>query len=71
MQRKLLGIVTVDFGIAVQLLFIYSAFVKCLGEKKKEYSVALYQLFIYSYFKKAHDSVRREVVPNLIDFGIP
>jgi len=30
MQRKLLGIIIVDFDAADQLLIIYSAFVKCL-----------------------------------------
>jgi len=39
-------------------------------EKKWEYSVAVHHLFID--FKKAYDSVRREVVHNvLIEFGIP
>jgi hypothetical protein len=30
MQRKLLGIISVDFDVAGQLLIIYSAFVKYL-----------------------------------------
>jgi hypothetical protein len=39
-------------------------------EKKWEYSEAVHQLFID--FKKAYDSVRREVLCNiLIEFGIP
>jgi hypothetical protein len=39
-------------------------------EKKWEYSEAVHQLFID--FKKAYDSVRREVLYNiLIEFGIP
>jgi len=39
-------------------------------EKKWEYNKAVYQLFID--FKKAYDSVRREVLYNiLIEFGIP
>ena len=39
-------------------------------EKKWEYNEAVYQLFID--FKKAYDSVRREVLYNiLIEFGIP
>ena len=32
MQRKLLGIISVDFDATGQLLIIYSAFVKCLGK---------------------------------------
>jgi len=39
-------------------------------EKKWEYNEAVHQLFIG--FKKAYDSVRREVLHNiLIEFGIP
>ena len=39
-------------------------------EKKWEYNEAMLQLFID--FKKAYDSVRREVLCNiLIEFGIP
>jgi len=39
-------------------------------EKKWEYSEAVYQLFVD--FKKAFDSVRMEVLYNiLIEFGIP
>jgi hypothetical protein len=39
-------------------------------EKKWEYNERVYQLFIG--FKKAYDSVRREVLYNiLIEFGIP
>jgi len=39
-------------------------------EKKREYNEALHQLFID--FEKAYDSVRREVLYNiLIEFGIP
>ena len=65
---KLLGIVNVDFEAAGQLLIIYSAFVKYL--KKWEYDEAVHHLFID--FKKAYDSVRREVLCNiLIAFGIP
>jgi len=48
---------------------MYSAFAKYLREKW-EYNGAVHQLFID--FKKAHDSVRREVLYNiLIEFGIP
>jgi len=58
MQRKLLGIINVDFEATDPLLIIYSAFVKYLI-KKLEYNEAVHQLFID--FKKAYDSVRREV----------
>jgi hypothetical protein len=41
-----------------------------IHEKKWEYNEAVHQLFID--FKKAYDSVRREVLYNiLIEFGIP
>jgi len=71
MQRKLLEIISVDIDATSQLLIIYSysAFVKYL-KKKWEYSEAVHRLFIN--FKKAYDSVRREVLYNiLIEFGIP
>jgi hypothetical protein len=39
-------------------------------DKKLEYNEALHQLFID--FKKAYDSVRREVLYNILsEFGIP
>jgi len=44
MQRKLLGIISVDFEAAGQLLIIYSAFVKYLrknGNKMKQYISSL------------------------------
>ena len=57
-----------DFDATSQLLIIYCAFVIVL-EKKWEYNEAVHQLFIE--FKKAYDSVRREVLYNiLITFGI-
>ena len=66
---KLLGIINVDFDTTGQLLFTYSAFVKYL-RKKWECNEALHLLFID--FKKAYDSVRREVLYNiLIEFGVP
>jgi hypothetical protein len=69
MQTKLLGIINVDFDETGQLLIIYSAFVKYL-RKKWEYNEAVHQLFID--FKKAYDSVRREVLYNILtEFGIP
>jgi len=70
MQSKLLGIINVDFDATGQLLIIYSAFIKYLRKKKWEYNEAVHQLFID--FKKAYDSVRREVLYNiLIQFGVP
>ena len=64
-----MGIINVDFDATNQLLIIHSAFVKYL-KKKWEYKQAEHRLFID--FKKAYDSVRREVLYNiLIEFGIP
>jgi hypothetical protein len=69
MQRKLLGIVSVDIDVTGQLLIVYSAFVKYL-KKKWEYNEVVYQLFIG--FQKAHDSVRSEFLYNILtEFGIP
>jgi hypothetical protein len=61
---KLLGIISVGFNVTDQLI-IFSAFV----EKKWEYNETVHRLFID--FKKAYDSVRREVLYNiLIEFGV-
>jgi hypothetical protein len=69
MQRKLLGIISVDLDVTDRLLIIYSAFVKYL-KTKWEYNEAVHQLCID--FKKAYDSVNSEVLYNiLIEFGIP
>jgi len=69
MQRKLLGIINVDFNATGQLPIIHSAFAKYL-RKIGEYNEAGHQLF--TDFKKAYDSVRREVLYNiLIEFHIP
>ena len=68
MHRKLLGIISVDFDITGKLLIIYSVFIKYL-EKKWEYNEAVHQLYID--FKKSYDSVRREVLYNvLVEFGV-
>jgi len=65
MLKKLLAR---DFDATCQQLIIYSAFIKYL-RKKWEYNKAVHQLFID--FKKVYDSVRREVLYNiLIEFGI-
>jgi len=68
MQRKLLTIINVDFDSTVQLLIIYSVFVKYL--KKWEYNEAVHQLFID--FKKTYDSVRSGFLYNILnEFDIP
>jgi sorting nexin-29 len=64
-----LGIISESFNIKDQLLIRFSEFVRYWGEKW-EYNETVYQLFID--FKKAYDSVRREVLYNiLIEFGVP
>jgi hypothetical protein len=50
MQKKLLGIINVEFIATGQLLIIYSAFIKYL-KKRLEHNEAVHQLFIY--LKKA------------------
>jgi sorting nexin-29 len=45
-------------------------YIRQILEKKWEYNCTVYQLFVD--FRKAYDSVRREVLYNiLIEFGIP
>jgi hypothetical protein len=59
----------VDLDTTGQLLIIYSEFVKYLRKYGNRYK-AVHQLF--KDFKKAYDSVRREILYNiLIEFGIP
>jgi len=66
MQRKLLGIINVDFDATDKLLIIYSAFVKYLRKNGNSSASAIID------FKKAYYSVKREVLHNiLIEFGIP
>ena len=68
MQRKLLGIISVDFDATCQLLIINYAFVKYF-RKNGNTNEAVHQLFVN--FKKVYDSFRREVLYNiLIEFGI-
>jgi hypothetical protein len=56
----------VGFDVSDQLLIRFSAFV---WRKKVGYNETVHQLFID--FKKAYDSVRREVLYNiLIEFGV-
>ena len=58
MQRKLLGIISVDFDSTGQLLIIYSVFVKYF----RKMAIHMHQLIIE--FKKAYDSVKSEVLYN-------
>ena len=69
MQRKLLGIISVDFD-ANRSTIDHIFCIRQIYEKKWEYNEAGHQLFID--FKKAYDSLRREVLYNiLVWFGIP
>jgi len=69
MQRKVLGIISVDFDTKGQLLIIYFAFDKYL-RYKLEYNEAVHQLFID--FKRVCIAVTREAFYNIpIEFGIP
>jgi hypothetical protein len=66
---KLLGNISVGFDITDQLLIRFSAFLR-YWRKKWEYNETVHQLF--KDFKKAYDSVRREVLYNiLIECGVP
>jgi hypothetical protein len=65
MKMKLLGITTVDFDVIHSIFYVWR-----ILEKKWEYNVTVHKLFID--FKKAYDSVRWEVLYNiLIEFRIP
>jgi hypothetical protein len=58
------------FNATERLLITFCVRQILVLETKWEYNVAVHQLFID--FKKAYDSVRREVLYNiLIEFGIP
>jgi hypothetical protein len=64
---KLLGIISAGFGITDQLLLRFFAYAGT-GEKW-EYNETVHQLL--GDFKKAYDSVKSEVLHNiLIEFGI-
>jgi hypothetical protein len=68
MQRKLLGSISADLYVTGRLLFIFC--ICQILEKKWEHNEAVHQLFVD--FKKAYDSLRREVVYNILfEFGIP
>jgi hypothetical protein len=59
----------VGFDVTYQILIRFSAFIRYF-RKKWEYNDTVHQLFIY--FKKAYDSVRREVLYNILtEFWIP
>jgi hypothetical protein len=65
---KLLGIISVGFQITDQLLI--SFLIHQILEKKWEYNETVHQLLID--YKKTYDSVRREVLYNVvIEFGVP
>jgi len=69
MQRETLGIISVDLDITGQLLIVFSACVKYL--RKSRNTVRQCISCICTDFKKAYDSVRREILYNiLIEFGI-
>jgi hypothetical protein len=64
---KLLGTISVDFNVTTtdQIFYICQ-----ILEKRWEYNETVHKLFID--FKKAYDSVRREVLYNILtEFGIP
>jgi len=63
MQRKLLGIIECGFRHSRSTTDHIFCICQIL-EKKWEYSEAVLQLFID--FKKAYDSVRREVLYNIL-----
>jgi hypothetical protein len=66
---KLLEIISVGFDVTDQLLIRSFAFVR-YWRKKLKYNETVHQLFVD--FKKAYDTVRREVLNNiLIEFGVP
>jgi hypothetical protein len=67
MQMKLLVITNVNFDVTDQHQIFY---IWQILEKKWEYNGTIHQLFIV--FKKAYNSVRREVLYNVLtESGIP
>jgi hypothetical protein len=65
---KLLGIINVGFDVTDQLLIRILAFAR-YWRKNWEYSQRVHQLFLD--LKKAYDSVRRDVLYNIvIEFGV-
>jgi hypothetical protein len=70
MSVKLLGIISVGSVITDLLWIRFSTFGSRYQRKKSEYNGTVHQLFIN--FKKAYDSIKREVLYNiLLEFGIP
>jgi hypothetical protein len=66
---KLLGIIGVGFDVTDKLLIRFSAFVR-YWRKKKQVHETVHQLFID--FREAYDSVKREVLYNILtEFGVP
>jgi hypothetical protein len=66
---KLLGIISMGFDVTSTSDQIF-CIRQILEKKNKEYNETVHQLFID--FKKAYDSVRREVLYNiLIEFVVP
>jgi purine nucleoside phosphorylase len=69
MSMKLLGIISVG-SVITGLLRIRFFYIRQILETKWEYNGTVHQLFVD--FKKAYDSVKREVLYNiLVEFGIP
>jgi hypothetical protein len=64
MQRKLLGIINVDFKAKDQLVITYSAFIKYLRKNGNK-------IRLFTDFKKACDSVRKEVFYDTLSFVSP
>jgi len=68
MQKKLLGIINVDFDAKGQLLIIYSAFVKYFRRNRNTVKQSISCL----YFNKVYGSIRKEVLYNIIiEIGTP
>jgi hypothetical protein len=68
MQTKLLVIISMGFDVTDQ--HWSKDFHSSDSKKKWEYDERVHQLFIY--FKKTHDSVRREVLHNILtEFWVP